>query len=368
MKLLYLMHVPWGWIKQRPHFFAEKLSERMDVDVVCAESIKTVFNRTKRYESDINPQALYTPLATCDFALNKICSSLYARLVGLQLGKFSEYTHIWIGSTLMYRLIKPLLKPNHILIYDCMDDDMEFPIYLRRTKLLNTIKSYEHDLALRANYIFFSSVFLRNKVVSRTNCESSKCYVVNNALERPAGHATLPDAIQRHLDMISQLPHVLMYVGMIAEWFDFEAIQRVLDRNPNMHIVLVGPSEVNLPLHKQIHYVGKVEREYIFSLMDKADGLIMPFVVNDLIKSVNPVKLYEYIYADKPIIVPSYNEVKQFLPYINTYDNFEELNALCVKLQERQLLKPSHNDGYDSFVNSNTWDGRTEFVLERIIE
>ena len=245
---------------------------------------------------------------------------------------------------------------------------MEFPIYLRRTKLLNTIKSYEHDLALRANYIFFSSVFLRNKVVSRTNCESSKCYVVNNALERPAGHATLPDAIQRHLDMISQLPHVLMYVGMIAEWFDFEAIQRVLDRNPNMHIVLVGPSEVNLPLHKQIHYVGKVEREYIFSLMDKADGLIMPFVVNDLIKSVNPVKLYEYIYADKPIIVPSYNEVKQFLPYINTYDNFEELNALCVKLQERQLLKPSHNDGYDSFVNSNTWDGRTEFVLERIIE
>ena len=27
IKLLYLMHAPWSWIKQRPHFIAEELSK-----------------------------------------------------------------------------------------------------------------------------------------------------------------------------------------------------------------------------------------------------------------------------------------------------------------------------------------------------
>ena len=36
--ILYLMHIPWGWIKQRPHFFAEKLAEDAVVDVSLAQT------------------------------------------------------------------------------------------------------------------------------------------------------------------------------------------------------------------------------------------------------------------------------------------------------------------------------------------
>lgn len=32
-KILYLMHVDWGWIKQRPHIVAEKLAERNKLKV-----------------------------------------------------------------------------------------------------------------------------------------------------------------------------------------------------------------------------------------------------------------------------------------------------------------------------------------------
>ena len=31
-RILYLMHIPWGWIKQRPHFIAEGLNDRYDVN------------------------------------------------------------------------------------------------------------------------------------------------------------------------------------------------------------------------------------------------------------------------------------------------------------------------------------------------
>ena len=38
-QILYLMHVPWGWIKQRPHFFAEYLAKDLIVDVYYKKAI-----------------------------------------------------------------------------------------------------------------------------------------------------------------------------------------------------------------------------------------------------------------------------------------------------------------------------------------
>ena len=32
-RILYFMHVDWNWIKQRPHFLAEGLSQHFKVDV-----------------------------------------------------------------------------------------------------------------------------------------------------------------------------------------------------------------------------------------------------------------------------------------------------------------------------------------------
>ena len=36
IKILYVMHVDWDWIKQRPHFLAEQLSLHFDVRVIYA--------------------------------------------------------------------------------------------------------------------------------------------------------------------------------------------------------------------------------------------------------------------------------------------------------------------------------------------
>ena len=41
-KIIYLMHVSWGWIKQRPHFIAEELAKKYNVEVF----FWTGFNRS----------------------------------------------------------------------------------------------------------------------------------------------------------------------------------------------------------------------------------------------------------------------------------------------------------------------------------
>jgi hypothetical protein len=57
------------------------------------------------------------------------------------------------------------------------------------------------------------------------------------------------------------------------------------------------------------------------SIMAEADILFMPFQVTDLIQSVNPVKLYEYIYSNKASISVGYDEtelLKNIFIYILT--------------------------------------------------
>ena len=75
-KVLYLMHVPWGWIKQRPHFIAEGLNKDYEVRVV--------FNKNYRMSSVNNDTTIHiVGLLKLPFGRIKIISKLnYFHSVG----------------------------------------------------------------------------------------------------------------------------------------------------------------------------------------------------------------------------------------------------------------------------------------------
>jgi teichuronic acid biosynthesis glycosyltransferase TuaH len=80
----------------------------------------------------------------------------------------------------------------------------------------------------------------------------------------------------------------------------------------------------------------------------------MPFVVDDLVRSVNPVKIYEYIYFDKPILSIYYPGLERFKKFIDFYINKEE----CVSIIEKCLI--SSTKKYSAFEREiffleNTW-------------
>ena len=58
----------------------------------------------------------------------------------------------------------------------------------------------------------------------------------------------------------------------------------------------------------------------------------MPFVVNDIILSVDPVKLYEYLNFNKNIISVHYPEIDRFSDFVNFYNSNKELISVIFKL------------------------------------
>jgi hypothetical protein len=100
--------------------------------------------------------------------------------------------------------------------------------------------------------------------------------------------------------------------------------------------------------------------------MQNADALIMPFVVNDLIKSVNPVKLYEYIYSGKPVITCSYNEINQFDDFVFRYNNGTEYLNLLKMMINNELIQKDISYCQE-FARKNTWGNRTKTIMSTLI-
>ena len=103
------------------------------------------------------------------------------------------------------------------------------------------------------------------------------------------------------------------------------------------------------------------EYKKIFPIIQLSYALVMPFVVNELIRSVNPVKLYEYIYSGKPVIAARYEETEKFGDFVYLYKDSSDF----IRIVET-INKANKDEDYltkcRDFVMSNTWESRCKVI------
>ena len=368
-RILYLMHVPWGWIKQRPHFFAEYLSRDCCVDVYYKKPIlvaKQGLLTAKEENNSLNIQGFR------QISFDKIPVVKYLGLNHLndwmlswQLPDFKKYDYVWFTCASMYLLFKNRIVSGNKIIYDCMDDILEFPFCKKNQLLQRKMLQAEKELIGKSYKIFCSAEYLKDKILTRAK-QSKEVIVLNNAIELPIAIDTFPDDVHSKISLLQTYSHSLLYIGTISAWFDFELLQKTLERYNDLHLMLVGPTDVNIPKHPRIHYLGTVERRYIFLLMQNAWCLIMPFKINELIRSVNPVKLYEYMYMGKHVIAPEYGETLKFRPYVNLYKTDNDFFALIGRLLTGDELSNKQREDMRVFAENNTWRNRYKIIQEEL--
>lgn len=209
--------------------------------------------------------------------------------------------------------------------------------------------------------VISSAEYLKHKILKRS-AVNREVVVVNNAIALPDEHLIDDSKMVRIKKELGNLSFILMYIGTISEWFDFDAILFSLENNPKTHVVLFGPTDITIPTHERVHYMGTIERKYIFTIMSFANVLIMPFKVNELIRSVNPVKIYEYIYAAKPVIVSKYEETEKFSKFVYTYITKEDFSTLISKLVIGQKACLTDKEEMKAFALANTWNSRYKLL------
>lgn len=351
-RILYVMHIDWDWIKQRPHFIAEELSNDYKVFVnYPITRNRVVLTKNSRIGLNFCPyiQLPFRYRFRILFRINKYLLSIFFKIMLLMI----KPDFIWLTSP---ELLAFFPSCKNKIIYDCMDDICEFKHSAMFTEVL---ESLERQLLRQASLVFVSSEHLKKVINLRVNSEE-KVKLIRNAY----GGNILPaqSRLQDKKDQVFKIG----YIGTISSWFDYEALLYCLQKIENIEFHLIGPVEtgVKKEVHPRIYYYGPVEHQSLAKYCEDFDCLILPFKVNKLIESVDPVKLYEYINFNKPIISVYYQEIDRFSPFVYFYNSHNELYRLVLNLVNQGFPINYSPEERKQFLENNSWDNRLEEIKD----
>ena len=353
-KILYIMNVDWDWIKQRPHFLAEKLSLKNDVTILYPHAWRrSQLAKNSKCDLKIYPFFFfpYGGAIKTIRILNIFLLRYFARIFFY----FNSFDYIWISSPELFEYLpKNINKP---VVYDLMDDVLEFDL---PKAAKDSLVLSESRLIDSSSLIFCSSEHLKNNKILKFGM-SKKFILINNAFN------PFDTKIQKKCAVVK--PFKLGYVGTISSWFDCNGILEIANNFSDIEIHLVGPCEHKVATqinHKSINFHGSVNHHELPEFVNSCDAMLMPFIVNELVKSVDPVKIYEYIYFNKPIISVRYPELDKFSQFINFYNNSVELVGVIEDLIKSNFKKKYTDNMRNKFLIENSWQKRANSIQKTL--
>jgi glycosyltransferase involved in cell wall biosynthesis len=342
-RILYLTHVDWNWIKQRPQFLAEGLAERHDVDVVYPVSWRRSFLVRNATAVPLHPLLRlpfrrFLPIGALDEARQRAFVRGRVRQLRPDV--------VWVTFPTLARLIPCDLPDATRIVYDCMDDAPSFAAAGR-----DEVLHWEQHLFRRAALVLASSDNLAAKLASR-GCFRGKLEVVRNAFGGEIAQPPLSVRMRR-----ADEPFRIGYLGTVSSWIDFDVVAECARRIPGVEFHFVGPEETPSPRLPGLHFHGPVDHARLREAVEHCDCLIVPFKRIPLIESVDPVKLYDYINLGKHIVCRAYDEVMRFGEFVHFYDGPDDLVGLVTRLRSGENLKYSLSARL-AFLRENRWANR----------
>jgi glycosyltransferase involved in cell wall biosynthesis len=166
------------------------------------------------------------------------------------------------------------------------------------------------------------------------------------------------------LDDLTGKP-IVGYFGAINSWFDVESLDYVIQKNMDKYFVFLGAvnskSVRRLYKYRNVFFLGEIKYEDLRGYLAYFDVCLIPFVLNDLIKSTNPVKFYEYISSGKPVVSINLPELEEYSDICYLYNSKEEFNECIEKgLNENVDIRGKRM----KVAKQNSWDSRVEEILK----
>jgi hypothetical protein len=228
--------------------------------------------------------------------------------------------------------------------------------------------SRERRLVHDARLVLCTSQYLLDRMTQRHGAGVAwRPVLVRNAISRDL----LEDAANRFAnDRLGQKDHSktssvyrVAYIGTVAKWLDLETLAHCTNLVKTVQFELIGPV---LSRHRvavdRLVYHDAVDHSRLRIQAEEFDAFIMPFVLNELTRGVDPVKLYEYLAFGKEVISVFYDELKRFAPFVHFYTSRDELVSILRSLIERRATRRNEPGRALSFLRENTWDSRVNDI------
>ncbi|MCI9611429.1 MAG: glycosyltransferase family 1 protein [Eubacterium sp.] len=258
---------------------------------------------------------------------------------------------VWTGYSGWYPLIRHW---KHVpVLFDKMDEEAML-VSSRLWRM--TLQRNQRKILHMADIVTVTAV----QFYEERKAKKKKAYLIPNAVSD-----SFASGIGAHGVSFGRLgkAKAFGYIGTIGEWFDEAVIEKLLELDSEYEIYLAGRNYRHPILHPRVHYLGILENEKLPALLETFDVCLYNFKKSPLLSTINPVKIYEYLALNKPVLAVTSKETLRFQDYLALYEDVEEIadiirHGFCRPFKDAQ----SHRQ----FLLQNSWAARTE-QIEQIL-
>lgn len=246
-----------------------------------------------------------------------------------------------------------VLDPE-LIVYHCVDD-----VAAQKGVDAGSFREAEERFARRVDLVLASAPALAERMRTLSD---HVLYAPNVADTATFATALEPGPVDPAIDSLPR-PRLVFQGAIVATKLDVKLLAQVAELRPDWSIVLVGPRGAGDPTGDlspldnapNIHMIGPRPANDLPKVLRGADIGLIPYAINDLTRSVFPMKVYEYLAAGLPVLatpLPALDGVEA----IETVRSGEEL----VKTVERERGEdsPGVRKARSQAAASHSWEAR----------
>jgi glycosyltransferase involved in cell wall biosynthesis len=286
---------------------------------------------------------------------------LNRRLLRRQVGRAArglgmEAPILWAYAPQAEALLDAL-EPS-LVVYHCVDD-----VAAQKGVDAESFRAAEQRFAARADLVLASAPALAERMRSLSGNVLYAPNVADTGLFATALEAGPVDAAIEALPR----PRLVFQGAVVATKLDLELLAGLSAARPEWSIALVGPRGAGDPggdlsaldRAANIHLLGPRPAAELPGVLRGADAGLIPYAVNDLTRSVFPMKVYEYLAAGLPVFATP-------LPALDGVDGVEVVattDELVVAIErELALDKPPRRAARSQAASVHSWEARIEEI------
>ena len=266
---------------------------------------------------------------------------------------------LWVGDPLMTKHLGRLAES--VSVFDAIDDWSAHP---ENHAMRGSITQGYDRARAKADIIFTVSRALQERLGGR-----DRVFWEPNGVDvsRFEGKRRVPDEL-------ADLPRpILGYVGVIQERLDVDGLLRLAQEVPEASIVLVGPvlSEDHVrPLRhcSSVHFLGERASSVVPDYIHQFDVCLVPHVVDELTRSMDPLKVYEYLAAGKPVVATGVADMSIPPGLVCTEPPSGDLAGAVRSALAESAGNGSLSQARRDFARSRSWVSRVDEMLGIIDE
>ena len=243
-------------------------------------------------------------------------------------------------------------------VYYCTDEWSQFS-YVDSARIVKM----ERRLMEMADIVFCTS---------RTLLETKKAFnpethLASHGVDFAHFSQTLDENTAMAPELAGMKGPVLGFFGLIHDWIDIDLIGYLAQQRPDWNLVMIGSVKVDnsrWTQQKNIHWLGRKSYESLPSYCRGFTVGLIPFVLNELTRNVNPIKLREYLSAGLPVVSTNLPEVALCSEWCDVALTKEQFLAACDKAIAED--SPAARRKRADAMRAEDWDNKVAQLGEHI--